>query len=45
MVTTKGFFRKAGRDLKTFFKKDGTLDKTFKKGGSAEKLVNQITGL
>lgn len=38
----KQFFKKAGSDLKTFFKKDGTLDKTFKKGGTAEKFVNKI---
>jgi hypothetical protein len=38
----KQFFNKAGQGLKKFFGKDGTLESTFKKGGSAEKLVNKI---
>jgi hypothetical protein len=38
----KQFFNKIGEGAKKFFKKDGTLDRTFSKGGSAEKLVNKI---
>ena len=38
----KQFFNKAGQGLKKFVGKDGTLESTFKKGGSAEKLVNKI---
>lgn len=42
-MSAKSFFKKAGSDLKQFFKpKSGTLAKTFSKGGSAEKLVNKI---
>lgn len=42
-MSAKSFFRKAGSDIKQFFKpKSGTLAKTFSKGGSAEKLVNKI---
>lgn len=38
----KQFFNKAGKGLKTFFGKGGTLDKAFSKGGQVEKVVNQI---
>ena len=42
-MSAKSFFKKAGSDLKQFFKpKSGTLAKTFSKGGSAEKFVNKI---
>jgi len=42
-MSVKSFFKKAGSDLKQFFKpKSGTLAKTFSKGGAAEKLVNKI---
>lgn len=42
MVTAKGFFRKIDSGAKKFFGKGGTLDKTFSKGGSAERFVNQV---
>ena len=38
----KQFFNKIGTGAKNFFKKDGVLESTFKKGGSAEKLVNKV---
>lgn len=42
-MSAKSFFRKAGSDIKQFFKpKSGTLAKTFSKGGSAEKFINKV---
>lgn len=42
-MSAKSFFKKAGSDLKQFFKpKSGTLAKTFSKGGSAEKFINKV---
>ena len=38
----KEFFNKVGKGAKNFFKKDGVLESTFKKGGSAEKFVNKV---
>lgn len=38
----KQFFNKIGEGAKKFFKKDGVLDRTFQKGGSAEKFVNKV---
>lgn len=38
----KQFFNKAGAGLKKFFGKDGTLESTFKKGGTAEKFINKV---
>lgn len=42
MGGVKQFFNKIGEGAKKFFGKNGTLEQTFKKGGTAEKFINKV---